>query len=168
MRDWSSTLTIAYLSHARSHANLRVHTCTRARARVHVHVHSGEALVGNEAVDQLTKFNQALADHSSLQESVHHLTPPHTTSHHATPRHITSHAHATSRHATPRHATPRHTLASPRPGRCPFVLARMGKLQHHRAVSGGTVPCQVVCFRGCVELQYHRAVSGGLLTRLLG
>lgn len=25
----------------------------------------GEALVGNEAVDQLTKFNQALADHSS-------------------------------------------------------------------------------------------------------
>jgi len=26
----------------------------------------GEALVGNEAVDQLTKFNQALADHSSV------------------------------------------------------------------------------------------------------
>lgn len=25
----------------------------------------GEALVGNEAVDQLTKFNQALADHSN-------------------------------------------------------------------------------------------------------
>lgn len=25
----------------------------------------GEALVGNEAVDQLTKFNQALADHST-------------------------------------------------------------------------------------------------------
>lgn len=25
----------------------------------------GEALVGNEAVDQLVKFNQALADHSS-------------------------------------------------------------------------------------------------------
>ncbi|KAG1658889.1 Signal recognition particle receptor subunit alpha [Nymphon striatum] len=30
----------------------------------------GEALVGNEAVDQLTKFNQALADHSS-QENPH-------------------------------------------------------------------------------------------------
>ncbi|KAF7639939.1 SRP54 domain-containing protein [Meloidogyne graminicola] len=28
----------------------------------------GEALVGNEAVDQLTKFNQALADHSSVGE----------------------------------------------------------------------------------------------------
>ena len=27
----------------------------------------GEALVGNEAVDQLTKFNQALADHSSME-----------------------------------------------------------------------------------------------------
>jgi len=27
----------------------------------------GEALVGNEAVDQLTKFNQALADHSTLR-----------------------------------------------------------------------------------------------------
>lgn len=26
----------------------------------------GEALVGNEAVDQLTKFNQALADHSNM------------------------------------------------------------------------------------------------------
>ena len=26
----------------------------------------GEALVGNEAVDQLVKFNQALADHSSM------------------------------------------------------------------------------------------------------
>ena len=26
----------------------------------------GEALVGNEAVDQLTKFNQALADHSQM------------------------------------------------------------------------------------------------------
>jgi signal recognition particle receptor subunit alpha len=26
----------------------------------------GEALVGNEAVDQLVKFNQALADHSSV------------------------------------------------------------------------------------------------------
>lgn len=25
----------------------------------------GEALVGNEAVDQLTKFNQALADHTT-------------------------------------------------------------------------------------------------------
>ena len=25
----------------------------------------GEALVGNEAVDQLTKFNRALADHSN-------------------------------------------------------------------------------------------------------
>lgn len=25
----------------------------------------GEALVGNEAVDQLTKFNQAMADHSN-------------------------------------------------------------------------------------------------------
>ncbi|KAI6171075.1 Signal recognition particle receptor subunit alpha-like protein [Aphelenchoides bicaudatus] len=29
----------------------------------------GEALVGNEAVDQLVKFNQALADHSSVQEN---------------------------------------------------------------------------------------------------
>uniref|UniRef100_A0A1I8BVB6 SRP54 domain-containing protein n=1 Tax=Meloidogyne hapla TaxID=6305 RepID=A0A1I8BVB6_MELHA len=28
----------------------------------------GEALVGNEAVDQLTKFNQALADHSSVSD----------------------------------------------------------------------------------------------------
>jgi signal recognition particle receptor subunit alpha len=27
----------------------------------------GEALVGNEAVDQLTKFNQALKDFSGLQ-----------------------------------------------------------------------------------------------------
>ena len=27
----------------------------------------GEALVGNEAVDQLVKFNQALADHSSKE-----------------------------------------------------------------------------------------------------
>jgi hypothetical protein len=27
----------------------------------------GEALVGNEAVDQLVKFNQALADHSDVQ-----------------------------------------------------------------------------------------------------
>lgn len=27
----------------------------------------GEALVGNEAVDQLTKFNQALADYSSME-----------------------------------------------------------------------------------------------------
>lgn len=26
----------------------------------------GEALVGNEAVDQLVKFNQALADHAAL------------------------------------------------------------------------------------------------------
>ena len=26
----------------------------------------GEALVGNEAVDQLTKFNQSLADHSNV------------------------------------------------------------------------------------------------------
>lgn len=26
----------------------------------------GEALVGNEAVDQLVKFNQALADHADL------------------------------------------------------------------------------------------------------
>ena len=26
----------------------------------------GEALVGNEAVDQLVKFNQALADHSQM------------------------------------------------------------------------------------------------------
>lgn len=31
----------------------------------------GEALVGNEAVDQLVKFNQALADHS--QSSNPHL-----------------------------------------------------------------------------------------------
>lgn len=31
----------------------------------------GEALVGNEAVDQLVKFNQALADHS--QEDNPHL-----------------------------------------------------------------------------------------------
>jgi signal recognition particle receptor subunit alpha len=29
----------------------------------------GEALVGNEAVDQLVKFNQALADHSAVQEN---------------------------------------------------------------------------------------------------
>lgn len=28
----------------------------------------GEALVGNEAVDQLTKFNQALADHSNMTQ----------------------------------------------------------------------------------------------------
>lgn len=28
----------------------------------------GEALVGNEAVDQLTRFNQALADHSNLEK----------------------------------------------------------------------------------------------------
>jgi signal recognition particle receptor subunit alpha len=28
---------------------------------------SGEALVGNEAVDQLVKFNSALADHSSME-----------------------------------------------------------------------------------------------------
>ena len=28
----------------------------------------GEALVGNEAVDQLTKFNHALADHSNLDK----------------------------------------------------------------------------------------------------
>ena len=28
---------------------------------------TGEALVGNEAVDQLTRFNQALLDHSSVQ-----------------------------------------------------------------------------------------------------
>ena len=28
----------------------------------------GEALVGNEAVDQLNKFNQALADHSNLNK----------------------------------------------------------------------------------------------------
>ena len=28
----------------------------------------GEALVGNEAVDQLTKFNQALADHSNMDK----------------------------------------------------------------------------------------------------
>ena len=27
----------------------------------------GEALVGNEAIDQLTKFNQALADHSMME-----------------------------------------------------------------------------------------------------
>lgn len=27
----------------------------------------GEALVGNEAVDQLVKFNQALADYSSME-----------------------------------------------------------------------------------------------------
>ena len=27
----------------------------------------GEALVGNEAVDQVTKFNQALIDHAGLQ-----------------------------------------------------------------------------------------------------
>ncbi|RUS15269.1 hypothetical protein BC938DRAFT_477021 [Jimgerdemannia flammicorona] len=31
----------------------------------------GEALVGNEAVDQLTKFNQALKDFSGLQEPRH-------------------------------------------------------------------------------------------------
>jgi len=29
----------------------------------------GEALVGNEAVDQLTKFNQALADHSATGQA---------------------------------------------------------------------------------------------------
>ena len=29
----------------------------------------GEALVGNEAVDQLVKFNQALADHSTMSAS---------------------------------------------------------------------------------------------------
>lgn len=29
----------------------------------------GEALVGNEAVDQLVKFNQALADHSAVQDN---------------------------------------------------------------------------------------------------
>ena len=28
----------------------------------------GEALVGNDAIDQLTKFNQALADHSQMDE----------------------------------------------------------------------------------------------------
>ena len=27
----------------------------------------GEALVGNDAIDQLTKFNQALADHSQME-----------------------------------------------------------------------------------------------------
>src|SRR5579863_5456890 len=31
----------------------------------------GEALVGNEAVDQLTKFNQALKDFSGLQNPRH-------------------------------------------------------------------------------------------------
>ena len=31
----------------------------------------GEALVGNEAVDQLVKFNQALADHSASDPSPH-------------------------------------------------------------------------------------------------
>ena len=31
----------------------------------------GEALVGNEAVDQLVKFNQALADHSPSQTNPH-------------------------------------------------------------------------------------------------
>ena len=31
------------------------------------HSQTGEALVGNEAVDQLTRFNQALLDHSSVQ-----------------------------------------------------------------------------------------------------
>lgn len=29
----------------------------------------GEALVGNEAVDQLTKFNQALADHAGADQT---------------------------------------------------------------------------------------------------
>lgn len=29
----------------------------------------GEALVGNEAVDQLTKFNQALADHAGAGQA---------------------------------------------------------------------------------------------------
>ena len=28
----------------------------------------GEALVGNEAVDQLTKFDKALADHSNMEK----------------------------------------------------------------------------------------------------
>ena len=28
----------------------------------------GEALVGNDAIDQLTKFNQALADHSQSEK----------------------------------------------------------------------------------------------------
>ena len=31
----------------------------------------GEALVGNEAVDQLVKFNRALADHSDAQKNPH-------------------------------------------------------------------------------------------------
>jgi len=31
----------------------------------------GEALVGNEAVDQLVKFNQALADHSASDPNPH-------------------------------------------------------------------------------------------------
>jgi len=31
----------------------------------------GEALVGNEAVDQLVKFNQALADHSAAHPDPH-------------------------------------------------------------------------------------------------
>jgi signal recognition particle receptor subunit alpha len=31
----------------------------------------GEALVGNEAVDQLVKFNQALADHSAADARPH-------------------------------------------------------------------------------------------------
>jgi signal recognition particle receptor subunit alpha len=31
----------------------------------------GEALVGNEAVDQLVKFNQALADHSASESNPH-------------------------------------------------------------------------------------------------
>ena len=31
----------------------------------------GEALVGNEAVDQLTRFNQALADHSPSRDNPH-------------------------------------------------------------------------------------------------
>ncbi|CAF4278117.1 unnamed protein product, partial [Adineta steineri] len=31
----------------------------------------GEALVGNEAVDQISKFNQALIDHTHLQSNPH-------------------------------------------------------------------------------------------------
>lgn len=31
----------------------------------------GEALVGNEAVDQLVKFNQALADNSAADQNPH-------------------------------------------------------------------------------------------------
>ena len=27
----------------------------------------GEALVGNDAIDQLTKFNQSIADHSNME-----------------------------------------------------------------------------------------------------